>query len=207
MTIRPATEHDLAGMAAIYDEQVRTGISTFDLEPPPASYWAHRVASDEPGDHVLVDEEGGEVVGFAYASSYRPRPGYRLTRETSVYLAEQARGRGRGRRLYDALLAPAHGRRDARGAGPDRAAQPGERRAARGLRVRASRDDARGGPEVRPVARHGVVPTDALSRTPATSGGGGGRRPPPPIHPRWVRAHGPVMTFPPAVVGWKWWCW
>ena len=104
MTIRPATQHDLAGMAAIYAEQVRGGISTFDLEPPPASYWAHRVASDEPGDHVLVDEEGGEVVGFAYASSYRPRPGYRLTRETSVYLAEEARGGGRGRRLYDALL-------------------------------------------------------------------------------------------------------
>lgn len=91
-------------MAAIYDEQVRTGISTFDLEPPPPSYWARRLASDEPGDHVLVDAEAGEVVGFAYSSAYRPRPGYRLTRETSVYLAERARGQGRGRRLYDALL-------------------------------------------------------------------------------------------------------
>ena len=46
-----------------------------------------------------------EVVGFAYSSSYRPRPGYRLTRETSVYLAEHARGQGLGRRLYDDLLA------------------------------------------------------------------------------------------------------
>ena len=104
MTVRPATGSDLDGIAAIYDEQVRTGISTFDLEPPPASYWAHRLASDEPGDHFLVDEDAGEVVGFAYSSDYRPRPGYRLTRETSVYLAEQARGRGLGRRLYDALL-------------------------------------------------------------------------------------------------------
>ena len=49
-------------------------------------------------------DDGGEVVGFAYSSTYRPRPGYRLTRETSVYLAEQARGRGLGRRLYDVLL-------------------------------------------------------------------------------------------------------
>jgi L-amino acid N-acyltransferase YncA len=105
VTVRQATEHDLPAMAAIYDEQVRTGIATFDLEPPPPSYWAARLASDEPGDHVLVDEEAGEVVGFAYSSAYRPRPGYRLTRETSVYLAERARGRGRGRRLYDALLA------------------------------------------------------------------------------------------------------
>jgi phosphinothricin acetyltransferase len=104
VTIRSATEDDLAGIAAIYDEQVRTAIATFDLEPPPMSYWAHRLASRAPGDHVVVDVEAGDVVGFAYSSTYRPRPGYRLTRETSVYLAEGARGRGRGRRLYDDLL-------------------------------------------------------------------------------------------------------
>jgi L-amino acid N-acyltransferase YncA len=44
------------------------------------------------------------VVGFAYSSAYRPRPGYRLTRETSVYLSEDARGQGLGRRMYDDLL-------------------------------------------------------------------------------------------------------
>ncbi len=104
MTVRPATADDLAGITAIYDEQVLTGISTFDLEPPPPAYWARRLASGEPGDHFLVDADAGEVVGFAYSSDYRPRPGYRLTRETSVYLAEQARGHGLGRRLYDALL-------------------------------------------------------------------------------------------------------
>ncbi len=104
MTVRTGNDGDIAAIAAIYDEQVRTGISTFDLEPPPASYWAARLAADAPGEHVLVDDEGGEVVGFAYSSTYRPRPGYRLTRETSVYLAEQARGQGRAHRLYDDLL-------------------------------------------------------------------------------------------------------
>lgn len=102
--IRPATEPDVAAIAAIYDEQVRTGISTFDLEPPPASYWSHRLASGESGDHFLVADDDGAVVGFAYSGSYRPRPGYRLTRETSVYLAAGARGQGLGRRLYDDLL-------------------------------------------------------------------------------------------------------
>ena len=102
--VRPATPADLAGAAAIYDEQVRTGISTFDLEPPPASYWQHHLESTEPGDHFLVAADDGEVVGFAYSSAYRTRPGYRLTREVSVYLAERARGQGLGRRLYDDLL-------------------------------------------------------------------------------------------------------
>ena len=103
--VRPATAGDLAGAAAIYDEQVRTGVSTFDLEPPPVSYWQHHLDSVEPGDHFLVADADGDVVGFAYSSAYRPRPGYRLTRETSVYLAEGARGHGLGRRLYDELLA------------------------------------------------------------------------------------------------------
>ena len=102
--VRDATEVDLADVAAIYDEQVRTGISTFDLEPPGLGYWEHRLASTEPGDHFLVVEHDGGVVGYAYSSSYRPRPGYRLTRETSVYLAPDARGRGLGRLLYDALV-------------------------------------------------------------------------------------------------------
>jgi len=103
--VRPATAADLDGAAAIYGEQVRVGISTFDLEPPPVSYWAHHLESTEPGDHFLVADDGGAIVGFAYSSAYRPRPGYRLTRETSVYLSENARGQGLGRRMYDELLA------------------------------------------------------------------------------------------------------
>jgi phosphinothricin acetyltransferase len=41
---------------------------------------------------------------MAYAATYRPRPAYDGTRETSVYVAADARGRGLGRALYDELL-------------------------------------------------------------------------------------------------------
>jgi phosphinothricin acetyltransferase len=102
--LRPAIPADMPGAAAIYDEQVRVGISTFDLEPPPISYWKHHLDSTEPGDHFLVADDGGEIVGFAYSSAYRPRPAYQLTRETSVYLSDGARGQGLGRRMYDDLL-------------------------------------------------------------------------------------------------------
>jgi L-amino acid N-acyltransferase YncA len=102
--IRPATEADLPAVKEIYDVQVREGISTFDVEEPPLAHWEHRLRSTEPGDRFLVADSGSGVLGYAYSSAYRPRPAYRHTRETSVYLDAAAQGRGLGRRLYDDLL-------------------------------------------------------------------------------------------------------
>ncbi len=99
-TVRTAQVDDLPAVKEIYDEQVRDGIATFDLEPPPLSYWSDRLAAD----HVLVAVEDDAVVGYAYAATYRPRPAYDRTREVSVYLSADARGRGVGRGLYDVLL-------------------------------------------------------------------------------------------------------
>ncbi len=105
MVIRDATDQDLAAVKVIYDHQVETGIATFDTEPPPLEQWADKLASTRPGDHLLVAEQDGRVAGYAYSSTYRPRPAYDRTREVSVYLAPESVGQGIGRELYDALLA------------------------------------------------------------------------------------------------------
>jgi L-amino acid N-acyltransferase YncA len=105
MLIRPAAEADLSAVKAIYDHQVLTSAATFDLDPPPVDYWRARLTSSEVGDHLLVAVEGGALLGYAYSASYRARPAYSRTRETSVYLAADAVGRGVGRALYDELLA------------------------------------------------------------------------------------------------------
>jgi len=102
--VRPATAADLPAIKAIYDVEVRTGISTFATEPPGLDYWRERLESTHLGDHVLVAVDGDDVVGYAYSGSYRPREAYAQTRETSVYLTSSARGRGVGRGLYDDLL-------------------------------------------------------------------------------------------------------
>ena len=92
-------------------DAVLHGVATFDVEPQPPELFRERVASTRPGDHVVVAAEGCRVLGMAYAATYRPRPAYDGTRETSVYVAADARGRGLGRALYDELL----GRVDADG--------------------------------------------------------------------------------------------
>jgi L-amino acid N-acyltransferase YncA len=104
MLIRPATASDLPAVAGIYEHEVRTGIATFDLEPRPIAVWESRLASTEPGDHLLVAAADGEVHGYAQSSAYRPKAGYRHTRETSIYLAAGAQGQGLGRRMYGDLL-------------------------------------------------------------------------------------------------------
>lgn len=104
VVVRVATAADLPAIADVYNDAVLHSVATFDVEPQPAELFADRVASTRPGDHVLVAEQDGRVIGMAYAATYRPRPAYDGTRETSVYLAPDARGRGLGRTLYDELL-------------------------------------------------------------------------------------------------------
>lgn len=104
LSVRSATESDLAVIKAVYDAEVYGGVATFAVTPPGEDYWRERLTSTAHGDHVLVAESEGAVVGYAYSGAYRPREAYARTRETSVYLADGARGLGVGRRLYDALL-------------------------------------------------------------------------------------------------------
>ena len=104
MLIRPATDPDLPAVAAIYDHEVAH--RDRDLRPRAA---AARVVGGpagqhRAGDHLLVAEQDGEVLGYAYSSSYRPRRATAHTRETSIYLADDAQGQGLGRRMYDDLL-------------------------------------------------------------------------------------------------------
>ncbi len=91
---------------------MRDTVATFDTEERGVAYLGAAMAALGPTDAFLVAEEGGVVLGYALSGSFRPRPAYAGTRETSVYVAERARGRRVGRMLYAELLA----RLDAAGA-------------------------------------------------------------------------------------------
>jgi phosphinothricin acetyltransferase len=60
-----------------------------------------RISSTHPW---LVAEQGGEVVGYAYACRHQERAAYRWAADVSVYVADGRRGQGHGRGLYEALF-------------------------------------------------------------------------------------------------------
>jgi L-amino acid N-acyltransferase YncA len=105
VSLRPATAADAGALAAIYAPHVRTGTATFELEPPDAAEMERRWRDvTGRGLPYLVAVCDGEVLGYAYAAPYRPRAAYRFTLEDSLYLRDDARGKGIGRALLLALI-------------------------------------------------------------------------------------------------------
>jgi phosphinothricin acetyltransferase len=105
LSVRDATLADVSSCHAIYAHHVRTGFGTFDETPPTlADYDAKFRGLAATGLPWLVAESGGEVVGFAYASPFRPRSGYRYTAEDSVYIRDDKRGAGVGSALLLQLV-------------------------------------------------------------------------------------------------------
>lgn len=103
--IRAATEADIAAITAIYAHWVETGTMSFELEPPDEAEMLRRFrATVDSGYPYLAMEEGGDLVGYAYAGAYRPRPAYRFTAEDSIYLHKEAGGQGLGLILLNDLL-------------------------------------------------------------------------------------------------------
>jgi phosphinothricin acetyltransferase len=103
--IRPAAEADLPAITSIYDREVRHGTATFELTPPDLTEMTRRFRSlMDGGFPYLAATLKGEVVGYAYAGPYRPRPAYRFTVENSVYLAPAVHRQGIGMKLLRRLI-------------------------------------------------------------------------------------------------------
>ncbi len=105
LTIRDAVETDLACITALYGREVRDGTATFELDPPDLVEMGRRFAAVKRHNLPwLIAEVNGRFAGYAYASPFRPRPAYRYGVEGSIYVEEEARGRGVGRGLLEALI-------------------------------------------------------------------------------------------------------
>ncbi|PQD97460.1 GNAT family N-acetyltransferase [Mycobacterium sp. EPG1] len=106
VTVRAATPDDADAICAIYAHYVRSGVATFEVEPPARDEILRRMdAVTAAGLPYLVATLDGPVAGYAYCAPWKTRPAYRFTVEDSVYVAPDALGRGVGGALLDALIA------------------------------------------------------------------------------------------------------
>ena len=105
LSIRDADPaRDAAACAAIYAPHVEEGPVSFEEQAPDAGEMGARIERYGSSHAWLVGERDGEVLGYAYATAFNERPAYRWSTSVSVYVAEDARGAGVGRDLYNALF-------------------------------------------------------------------------------------------------------
>ena len=106
ITLRDAKAADMPAVQAIYARQVLHGLASFEEVPPSVDEMrSRREIVLKLGLPYLVAVRDGRVVGYSYATAYRPRPAYRNTIEDSIYVAEGMQGLGIGRALLTSLIA------------------------------------------------------------------------------------------------------
>ncbi|HFI0579515.1 TPA: N-acetyltransferase family protein [Streptococcus suis] len=101
--IRSARIEDAADLVAIYAPYVEKTAITFETQVPTVGEFASRIEKTLGKFPYLVAVEEGKLLGYAYASTYYARAAYDWTVELSVYIQQEARGKGIGSMLYDAL--------------------------------------------------------------------------------------------------------
>ncbi|NQN91599.1 N-acetyltransferase [Streptococcus suis] len=101
--IRNAQVEDAANLVAIYAPYVEKTAITFETQVPAVEDFANRIEKTLKKFPYLVAVDEGQIVGYAYASTYYARAAYDWTVELSVYVQKEARGKGIGTLLYTAL--------------------------------------------------------------------------------------------------------
>ena len=103
--VRPSTHVDIPYITAIYGNFVTTSTATFESVAPDELEMARRrQAVLDRGLPYLVAELEGYIVGFCYASQFRPRDGYRFTVEDSIYVRPDCTGHRVGSMLLSQLI-------------------------------------------------------------------------------------------------------
>ena len=101
MHIRALQPTDWHSVKTIYEQGIATGNATFESRAPDWEAWdaAHR-----PDCRFVVEDQAGQVCGWAALTPVSGRCVYAGVAEVSVYIAESCRGMGIGRLLLSALV-------------------------------------------------------------------------------------------------------
>ena len=105
LKIQVAKESDAPNLLRIYRPIVETTAISFELAPPGVDEFKERIRNVLFSHVWLVCEEASEILGYAYASKFRPREAYQWTAEVTVYVSPTQQRRGVARGVYLSLFA------------------------------------------------------------------------------------------------------
>lgn len=103
ITIRMARAEDAPELLALYAPYVTKTAITFEYEVPTVEEFEERIAHTLEMYPYLVAESEDEILGYAYAGEFKARPAYDWAVETTIYVREDCKKQGVGKKLYDAL--------------------------------------------------------------------------------------------------------
>ena len=103
MKIRAALPEDAEELLEIYRPYVENTAITFEYEVPTVEEFRGRIENTLRKYPYLVAQEHGVILGYAYASPFKERAAYDWSVEISIYVQQDARRKGIGKKLYLAL--------------------------------------------------------------------------------------------------------
>ncbi|MCY4147953.1 MAG: GNAT family N-acetyltransferase [Gammaproteobacteria bacterium] len=105
--IRPAAIDHAPAINDIANWYIEHTATNFDTQPwklDKRIQWAGSFNRANCPYHLLAAEIEGEIAGFAYNASFRPKNAYSRSTETTVYVKQGLTGRGIGEALYHELF-------------------------------------------------------------------------------------------------------
>lgn len=102
--IRLANEGDYSSILRIYTPFVKETMITFEYKVPSENEFVERIKKIQKTFPLLVCEEDGVVIGYAYISRFREREAYDWSVESSIYIDQVHQGKSIGKALYVALI-------------------------------------------------------------------------------------------------------
>ena len=100
MYIRLMKESDYPKVVCIYEQGIKTENATFRTEALPYEEWT--LHHHEHSRLVAIEDE--QLLGWVALSPFSSIPAYAGVAEISLYIAEEARGKGVGTRLMEDVI-------------------------------------------------------------------------------------------------------
>ena len=103
MTVEKVDIGDAKKLLEIYAPYVEKTAISFEYEVPSVEEFEERIRNISSEFPYIKVVEDGEILGYAYATSFKGRRAYDWSVETTVYVREDVKRKGVGKLLYNTL--------------------------------------------------------------------------------------------------------